>query len=149
MGSALQIHDCLLNHLFKHRSKKISKLRVTDHCAGKSSVTGEFLTQRAGNAENVSIWWRNHIQLCSIIFQMGFITMMWNTLNALINAPNDRPAACKSQSIFRSILNTQTPRQNGVQITSVLFKGIFLTGEFPVQSPVRRSFDVFFYLRLN
>ena len=26
-------HDCLLNHLFRHRSKKTSKLRVTGLCA--------------------------------------------------------------------------------------------------------------------
>ena len=50
----------LLNHLFRHRSKKTSKLRVTGLCERNSSVTGEFLSQRASNAENVSIWWRYH-----------------------------------------------------------------------------------------
>ena len=54
-------HDCLLNRLFRHRSKKTSKLRVTDLCAGNSPVTGEFPAQRASNAENVSIWWRHHL----------------------------------------------------------------------------------------
>ena len=29
-----QPHDCLLNRLFRHRSKKISRLRVTGICAG-------------------------------------------------------------------------------------------------------------------
>ena len=48
--------DCLLNRLFKCRSKKTSKLRVTGLCEGNSPVTGEFPTQRASNAENVSIW---------------------------------------------------------------------------------------------
>ena len=52
--------DCLLNHLFRRRSKKTSKLRVTGHCAGNSPVTGEFRTQKASNAENVPIWWRHH-----------------------------------------------------------------------------------------
>ena len=55
-----QPHDCLLNLLFKRRSKKISKLRVTGLCAGNSPVTGEFPAQRASNAENVYIWWRHH-----------------------------------------------------------------------------------------
>ena len=41
-------------------SKKTSKRRVTGFCEGNSSVTGEFPTQRASNAENVSIWWRHH-----------------------------------------------------------------------------------------
>ena len=44
-------HDCLLNRLFRRRSKKTSKLRVTGLCAGNSPVTGEFPAQRASNAE--------------------------------------------------------------------------------------------------
>ena len=53
-----QPHDCLLNRLFRRRSKKTSKLRVTGLCAGNSP--GEFPAQMASNAENVSIWWRHH-----------------------------------------------------------------------------------------
>ena len=49
-------HDCLL----RRRSKETSKLRVTGLCAGNSPLTGEFTTQRASNAENISIWWRHH-----------------------------------------------------------------------------------------
>ena len=56
-----QRHDCLFNCLFRRRSKKTSKLRVTGICAGNSPVTGEFPAQRASNAENVSIWWRHHV----------------------------------------------------------------------------------------
>ena len=47
---------CLLNRLFRHRSKKISKLHVTGLC-------GEFTghpAQMASYAEDVSIWWRHH-----------------------------------------------------------------------------------------
>ena len=55
-----QPHDCLLNRLFRCRSKKTSKLRVTGLCAGNSPGTGEFPAQMASNAENVSIWWRHH-----------------------------------------------------------------------------------------
>ena len=55
-----QPYDCLLNRLFRPRSKKTPKLRVTDLCEGNSPGTGEFPTQRASNAENVSIWWRHH-----------------------------------------------------------------------------------------
>ena len=53
-------HDCLINCLFRRRSKKTSKLRVTGLCAGNSPGTGEFPAQRASKAENVSIWWRHH-----------------------------------------------------------------------------------------
>ena len=51
-----QPHDCLLNRLFRRRSKKASKLRVTGLCAENPPVTGEFHAQRASNTENVSIW---------------------------------------------------------------------------------------------
>ena len=56
-----QPYDCLLNRLFRHRSKKTSKLRVIGLCAGNSPGTGEFPAQMASNAENVSIWWRHHV----------------------------------------------------------------------------------------
>ena len=42
-----QPHGSLLNLLFRRRSKKTSKLRVTGLCAG----TGEFPAQRASNAD--------------------------------------------------------------------------------------------------
>ena len=40
--------------------KENIKLRVTSLCEGNSPVTGEFPAQRASDAENVSIWWRQH-----------------------------------------------------------------------------------------
>ena len=52
--------DGLLNRLFRRRSKKASKLHITGLCGRNSPVTGEFPSQRASNAENVSIWWRHH-----------------------------------------------------------------------------------------
>ena len=54
--------DCLLNRLFRCRSKKTSKLRVTGLCAGNSPGTGEFPAQMASNAEYVSISWLHHEQ---------------------------------------------------------------------------------------
>ena len=63
--STHQPHDCLLNCLFSHRSKKTSKLRVTGLCEGNSLVTGEFPTQRASNGENFSIWWCHHVKFYS------------------------------------------------------------------------------------
>ena len=60
-----QPRHCLLNHKFRCRSKKTSKLRVTGLCAGNSPGTGEFPAQMASNVENVSIWWRQHAILHS------------------------------------------------------------------------------------
>ena len=50
-----QPRDCLFNRLFRRRSKKTPKLRVTALCAGNSPVTGEFPAQKASDTENVSI----------------------------------------------------------------------------------------------
>ena len=55
-----QYFDCLLNRLFRRRSKKTSMLCVTGFCEGNSPVTGEFPSQWASNAEYISIWWRHH-----------------------------------------------------------------------------------------
>ena len=52
--------DYLVNRLFRSRSTKTSKLRVTGLCEGNSPMTGEFPAQMASNAENVSIWRRHH-----------------------------------------------------------------------------------------
>ena len=62
-----QPHDYSLNRLFRHRSKKISKLCLTGLCAGNSLVTGEFPAQRASNVEYVSIWWCHHGTGSSVI----------------------------------------------------------------------------------
>ena len=55
--------ECLLNRLFRRRSKKSLKLRLTGLCEENSQVTGEFPAQKANYAERVSIWWRNHMWL--------------------------------------------------------------------------------------
>ena len=62
-----QLHDCLLNRLFRRRSKKTSKLRVTGLCAGNSPGTGEFHAQMASNAANVSI--RHHGKVRLVTFE--------------------------------------------------------------------------------
>ena len=60
-----------VKRLSRRRSKKISKLRLTGLCAGKSPVIGEFPAQMASNAENVSIWWHHHVlQICSWLYSM-------------------------------------------------------------------------------
>ena len=58
-----QHHDCLLKRLFRHGSKKTSKVCVTGLCAGNSPVTGEFPAQMGSNAENAPTWWRRHVPL--------------------------------------------------------------------------------------
>ena len=78
-----QPHDCLLNRLFRRRSKQTSKLRVTGLCVGNSPGTGEFPAQMASNAENVSIWWRHHVIRCTRLAMHGcgilfVLNVNWN-----------------------------------------------------------------------
>ena len=76
----------LTQRLFRCRSKKISKFRVTGLWEGNSPVTGEFPAQRASSrtVENASIWWRHHGQAitCSSICQehFGLTTAYENSL---------------------------------------------------------------------
>ena len=51
---------CSLNRLFRRESKKTSNLRLIGLCGGNPPVTDGFPSQRASNAEYISIWWRQH-----------------------------------------------------------------------------------------
>ena len=76
-----QPHDCLLNRLFRRRSKKTSKLSLTGLCAGNSPGTGEFPAQMASNAENVSIWWRHHVIIHILVLLIAvnwFLSVNWD-----------------------------------------------------------------------
>ena len=53
----------LPNRLFRRRSKKTPKFCVAGLCEGNPLVTGAFLSQRASNAEKVSIWWCHNVFL--------------------------------------------------------------------------------------
>ena len=75
-----QPHHCLLNHLFRRRSNKTSKLGVTGLCGGNSLGTGEFPTQMASNAENGSIWWCHHVMPICITRLWCFKIVEWYQL---------------------------------------------------------------------
>ena len=50
--------------------RKKSKLRVTGLCEGNSLVTGGLPSQKASNAENVSIWWRHHESWTPLVIRL-------------------------------------------------------------------------------
>ena len=60
MASQITNLTIVYSTVYSDAEKNPSKLRVTGLCAGNSPVTGEFPAQKASNAENVSIWWRDH-----------------------------------------------------------------------------------------
>ena len=57
--------NCLLNRLFKRRSKKTSKFCFTGLC------------KRASNAENVSIWWRHRVIIHKIFIYLLNDKWLW------------------------------------------------------------------------
>ena len=58
--------ECLLNCLFRRRSKKAAKVRITGLCGANLSLTGGFPSQKAGNEE---------------IFSFDNVTMSWQRQN--------------------------------------------------------------------
>ena len=53
-----QPHDCLLIRLLTAQIKV--NIKAPRHWPLWGEFTGEYPEQRASNAENVSVWWRNH-----------------------------------------------------------------------------------------
>ena len=99
-----QPHDCLLNRLFRRRSKKTPKLRLPGLCVRNSPATGEFPAQMASNAENVSIWWRHHETTVQCGLWMtrskGYVNLSFIWFSQLI--------AIKQTYIFKHIFYSMT-----------------------------------------
>ena len=82
MASQIPSLAIVYSTVFRRRSKKTSKLRVTGLCVGNSQVTNEFPAQRASNAENVSIWWRYHdcLHFTDGIFKSILTSVMYDNV---------------------------------------------------------------------
>ena len=98
--------DCLPKCLFTCRSKKTSKLRTTGLCEGNPPVTGGFPSERASNAENVSIWWRRHvfsvfhwIYLCFTYFLPSRTPQKWVYLKTHFHMTNSVLSTRQSETI--------------------------------------------------
>ena len=94
-----QPHDCVLNRLFRRRSKKTSKLRVTGLCAGNSPGTGELPAQMASNAEKVSVSGRHHVVFASglvvpdvyfVVLTIEYFKHDWSSISQHIGQPRKR-----------------------------------------------------------
>ena len=141
-----QPHNCLLNRLLRCRSKKTSKLHVTG-----VTVIGELPAQKVSNGENVSTEWRHHVSelsstnshysvpwltpstsrgLCTWFVICCFVVVLFYPCHAIAQWWRHQRETFSALLAFRA---GNSP----------------VTGEFPTQRPVTRSFDVFFDLRLN
>ena len=117
---ASQPCHCLLSILFRRRSKKISKLRVTGFCAGNSPVTDEFLAQVAGNAENVSIWWRHYDPLltpCGLVTPFGDTELWKRWIRYWL-------VSWRQQSITWSNVDLSSIRSHGIHLTALSYENL-------------------------
>ena len=80
--------ECLFNRLFMCRSNKTTKFRVTGHCEGNPAVTWGFPSPRASNAENILIWWRQHVQPLQIMLVFPILCLHYFLRNQY-NGVND------------------------------------------------------------
>ena len=72
--------------LFRRRSKKTSKLRVTGFCVGNSPGTGELPAQRASNADFIiNQWWRNSFDI-TILANKQLWSNMWIPMSRSFSA---------------------------------------------------------------
>ena len=123
-----QPHDCLLNRLFRHRSEKTSELRVTGLCVGNSPMTGEFphrgpATRKMSRFDGVIM---NNVCRCG-------------STEYRVSHTHDDVIKWKHFPRYWPFV---------WPVTGLLYWWQ-VTGEFPSQRLVARSFDVFFNLRLN
>ena len=125
-----QPHDCLLNCLFRRRSKETSKLRVTGLCGGNSPVTGEFPAQRASNAENISIWWSHHVIIGSQI-STGHCrkkTLQWRH-NGRDGVSNHLRLDC----LFSRLSRRRSKKTSKLRVTGLCDGNPWVIGGFPTQ----------------
>ena len=113
--------------VYSDADKKTSKLRVTGLCAWNSPGTGEFHAQMASNAENVSIWWRRHVN-SGTRWQQSNLHNVW-LCEKLINVGNsfERIIAFVSHPIIGIVrqlsLATFTCAQVADTMLYVIFNG--------------------------
>ena len=122
--------------------KKISKLRVTGLCAGNSPVTDEFPTQKASNAENVSILWRHHVAIVNIDCSFNQTILASNYWHAQIFIQHD----CLLHGSLKAV---DFPRQDYDHMWLILFNitafmysiDAFLCLDFPFVTGIEQSWD--------
>ena len=81
----------LFNRLFRRRSKKTSKLRVTGLCAGNSPVTAQGpVTRKVFPFDDVIMWWHwrkplANFPVSSLVRVMGLALNTWQCISYLIS----------------------------------------------------------------
>ena len=88
-----------LNHLFRPRLKKTSKLRTNGLCEVKSPVTGGFPSQRASNSKYVPILWAHHGKFPSYMIISKGKYVSWPKIGQLYEFPRILTRNTKKHSV--------------------------------------------------
>ena len=129
--------DYLVNHLFRRKSKKISKLPVTGPLWGEPPITGGFPAQRAVTRKMFPF---------DYVIKIGYMEHLDLSKGAVSTAPADGQASqTPCWRHYDDVIKWKHfprywPFVRGIDRWSV---------DSPHKGPVRRSFDAFFHLRLN
>ena len=136
-----QPHYCLLNRLFRRKSKKTSKLCVTGLCAGNSPGTGEFPAEMASYAEDVSIWRRHHV------FQNPHADCAGagssDAVTSVIPDDHDGSPPCKKERMVSEHMMTSS-NAKFFALLAICPGNSPVPGEFLAHRPGTRSSDVSF-----
>ena len=132
--------DCVLNRLFRRRSKNTSKLCVTGLWGWNSKITSELSAQWASYAENVSIWWRHqgecswysaiiHEQLSHFSFDWeGNSPFVWGSMiNDLWNYVNNGCTLGNNNTLAKPISKPIWQLNKTWMIRLMLIKTLFCT----------------------
>ena len=115
--------DCLLNRLFRRIAKKTSKLRVTGLCEGNPQGT---------------VWWTKVKR-----YQKCLLPCIKFTHQLLFSEIKPRSVPPQRSGSMMTSSNG-----NISALLTICVGNSPVTGQFPAQKPVTRSFDVFFDLRI-
>ena len=98
-----QPHDCLLNRLFRPRSKKTSKFRVTGLRAGNSPLAGKFPDQMVSNAEMFPF---DNVIMCYVFCHPG---ASFTNGDRLLAKPASMGGHVLVVTLTRNDISTQSP----------------------------------------
>ena len=132
-----------------YRSKKTLKLHLTGLCQWNSPVTEGFPSQRASNAENVSIWWYHHVMILhhasdtvdsiyNIQWKSGNREVLFEMINEVHFHYNDGIMNAMASQItsltivYSSVYSGADPRKHQSSASLAFVRGIH---RWPVNSP--------------
>ena len=114
-----QLHDCLLNLLFRRRSKETSKLRITGLCAGDSLVTVNSPHQRPVTQQMFPF-----DDVMMIVVQVYSVKTWWNMSNVVYHPVAIVPVSMRFQYLCfqQSLHNFRSTCYNRPNMPGICFK---------------------------